>query len=90
MNFSQDAKWKALISKYMSAIPLSGDASGMAEHNISCAPPPRIPVNAAINAKVRAAPSDSRSAARRAVSPSPRDTTLGMQRVLSVMIVGAF
>ena len=37
-SFSQGAKWKALISKYIGTIPLSGDAPAT-EHNTSGAPP---------------------------------------------------
>jgi len=39
-SFSQGAKWKALISKYIATIPLSGDASCAAEQSMSGMPPP--------------------------------------------------
>jgi len=62
INFSQGAKWKALISKYIGTIPLSGDAPGAAEQSISGAPP-RTPVSSAMIAKVGAAARYSQSAA---------------------------
>src|SRR5262245_10239735 len=67
-SFSQGAEWKALISKYIGIIPLSGDVCSAAEHNISCGLPPRTPVSAAMNAKVGVAASDSQSAARKAAA----------------------
>src|SRR5436190_24317219 len=63
ISFSQGAEWKALISKYIGAIPLSGDASCVAEQSISGAPPPRAPVSSAMIAKVGAAARDSQPAA---------------------------
>jgi hypothetical protein len=85
MSFSQGAKWKALISTYIGTIPLGADVCDAAEHNVSCAPPPRMPVSAAMNAKVGVAQSDSRSAAQRAAGLSPRGTTSREQGVLGVM-----
>ena len=38
-SFSQGAEWKAPISKYIGAIPVSGDAFCAAEQNISGRPP---------------------------------------------------
>ena len=52
ISFSQGAGWKALISKYIGTIPLSGDAF---EHNASGDPPPRTAVSSAMIAKVGAA-----------------------------------
>jgi len=63
ISFSQGAGWKALISKYIGTIPLSGDASCAAEQSISGGPPPRTPVNSAMIAKVGAAARHSQSAA---------------------------
>jgi hypothetical protein len=63
ISFSQGAKWKALISKYIGTIPLSGDASCVAEQSISSGPPPRTPVSSAMMAKVGAAARHSQSAA---------------------------
>jgi len=40
INFSQGAKWKAPISKYIAAIPVNGDAFGAATHTIPCMPSP--------------------------------------------------
>jgi hypothetical protein len=63
ISFSQGAEWKALISKYIGTIPLSGDASCAAEQSISGAPPPRTAVSSAMMAKVGAAARHSQSAA---------------------------
>jgi hypothetical protein len=63
INLSQGPRWKALISKYMSSIPVNGDAPGPAEHSISSGPPPGTAVSSAMKAKVGAAASDSQSAA---------------------------
>src|SRR6266403_1224004 len=52
ISFSQGAEWKALISKYIGAIPLSGDASCAAEQSISGGSPPRTLVISAMIAKV--------------------------------------
>jgi hypothetical protein len=49
------AEWKALISKYIGTIPVSGDASCAAEHSIPGMPPSWIPVRSAMIAKVGAA-----------------------------------
>jgi hypothetical protein len=54
ISFSQGAEWKALISKYIGTIPLSGDALTL-EHNASGDPPPRTQVSSAMIAKVGAA-----------------------------------
>jgi hypothetical protein len=48
--FSQGAAWKALISKYIGTIPLSGDAARAAEQSISGGPPP-TPVSSTWNHK---------------------------------------
>src|SRR5258707_1471896 len=56
-------KWTALINKYIKNIPVSGDASCIAEQSISDGPPPRVPVSTAMTAKVGAAASDTHSAA---------------------------
>jgi hypothetical protein len=63
ISFSQGTEWKALISKYIAAIPLSGDAACVAEQRISGAPPPRAPVSSAMIAKVGAAARESQPAA---------------------------
>jgi hypothetical protein len=60
-SFSQGAEWKALISKYIGTIPLSGDASCAAEQSKS-AGPPRTAVSSAMMAKVGAAARHSQSA----------------------------
>jgi hypothetical protein len=44
ISFSHGAEWKALISKYIETIPVSGDASCVAEQSMSGEPPPWIPV----------------------------------------------
>src|ERR1700675_4392773 len=65
ISFSQGAEWKALISKYIGAIPLSGDA---AEQSISGGPPAGTAVSNAMMAKVGAAPRHNQSAAPCAVA----------------------
>jgi hypothetical protein len=62
ISFSQGAEWKALISKYIGTIPLSGDAFWAAEQNISSGPPPGTLVSSAMIAKVGAAARHSQSA----------------------------
>src|SRR3954447_5364966 len=77
--FSQGAEWKALISKYIGTIPLSGEAVCAAEQSTSGAPPP-APVNSAMIAKVGAAARYSQSAVpfvpalpvSRRIAPEPR------------------
>jgi hypothetical protein len=64
ISFSQGDEWKALISKYIEAIPFSGDAACVAEQRISGVPP--MPVNSAMIAKVGVAARHSQSAAPRA------------------------
>src|SRR5262245_49615299 len=66
ISFSQGAEWKALISKYIGTIPLSGDASCAAEQSISGGPPPRMPVSSAMIAKAGAAARHRQSAAPKA------------------------
>jgi hypothetical protein len=63
ISFSQGAEWKALISKYIGVIPLSGDA---AEQSISGGPLAETPLSSAMKAKVGAAARHSQSAAPRA------------------------
>ena len=78
-SFSQGAEWKALISKYIGTIPLSGDALAI-EHNASADPPPRTQVSSAMIAKVGAAARYRKSAAPIAdplpfsqrIAPEPR------------------
>ena len=53
-SFSQGCKWKALISKYIGAIPLSGDTPCTAEQSIAGGCAPKIFVNSAMIAKVGA------------------------------------
>ena len=66
ISFSQGAEWKALISKYIGAIPLSGDA---AEQSISGGPPAGTAVSNAMMAKLGAAARHNQSAAPRAAVP---------------------
>jgi hypothetical protein len=63
ISFSQGAEWKALMSKYIGTIPLSGDASCAAEQSIAGEPLSRTPVSSAMMAKVGAAARHSQSAA---------------------------
>jgi hypothetical protein len=60
ISFSQGAEWKALMSKYIGAIPLIGDA---AEQSISGGPPAGTAVSNAMMAKVGAAARHNQSAA---------------------------
>jgi hypothetical protein len=59
INFSHGATWNTLISKYIMAIPLSGDAPCMTEHSM-CG---RLLVTSAMMAKVGAAVWHKQSAA---------------------------
>jgi hypothetical protein len=68
ISFSQGGEWKALISKYIGIIPLSGEVCSAAEQRISGWPPPRTPVSSAMIANVGAAPRHSQSVARRAAA----------------------
>ena len=68
ISFSQGAEWKALISKYIGTIPLSGDASCAAAQSMSGGPPPGTLVSSAMMAKVGAAARHSQSAAPRAAA----------------------
>jgi hypothetical protein len=69
ISFSQGAEWKALISKYIGTIPLSGDASWAAAQSMSGGPPPSTPVSSAMIAKVGAAARYRKSAAPIAALP---------------------
>jgi hypothetical protein len=69
ISFSHGAEWKALISKYIGAIPVSGDASCAAEQSMSGMAPPWIPVSSAMIARLGAAASDIQSAAPSTASP---------------------
>src|SRR6516225_4999289 len=60
-SFSQGARWNALISAYIAAIPLSGDPCPAAQ---SIAWLPATPVTSAMIAKVGAAASDNQLATR--------------------------
>jgi hypothetical protein len=66
IRFSQGAKWKALISKYIEVIPPSGEECSAVEQRISGWPPPRTPVSSAMIAKVGAAARYSQSDKERA------------------------
>src|SRR5712675_1184423 len=70
ISFSQGAVWKALISRYIGTIPLSGDVPAL-EHHASADPTPRTHVSSAMIAKVGAAARCRKSAAR-AAAPSAR------------------
>src|SRR5260370_870868 len=63
ISFSQGAAGKAVISRYIGPMPVSGDASGAAPQSMARGPPPRTAVSSAITAKVGAAASDRQSAA---------------------------
>jgi hypothetical protein len=83
-SFSQGAEWKALISKYIGTIPLSGDASCAAEQSISGGPPPR---SSAMIAKVGAAARHSQSAAPRAAAlPLPAQAP-AVSRWVAIIVV---
>ena len=61
ISFSQGAEWKALISKYIGTIPLSGDPC-LPKQSISAGPPGRTPVKRAMIAKVGVAARDNQLA----------------------------
>jgi hypothetical protein len=77
ISFSQGAEWKALISRYIGAIPLSGDAPPI-EHNASGDPAPRTPVSSAMIAKVGAAARVRKSTAF--VAAARRPTSAAQER----------
>src|SRR6185369_17932562 len=75
ISFNHGAEWKALISRYIGTIPLSGEA-GAAEQSMSGGPP-TTPVSSAMPAKVGAAarlshPAAPNLAAFRRIGP-PKD-----------------
>jgi hypothetical protein len=71
-SFSHGGKWKALMSKYIGIIPLSGDVCSRAEQTISGCLSPRTPVSSATIAKVGVAAKDSqRSTEHRPVNQAP-------------------
>ena len=74
MSFSQGAKWKALIKRYIGIIPPIGDIPAI-EHNASAGPPPSTPVSSAMIAKVGAAASDSQLTKRKGARVSPLEIT---------------
>jgi hypothetical protein len=55
ISFNHGGEWKALISTYIGTIPVSSDASRVAEHSISCMRFPWIPVSNAMITNVGAA-----------------------------------
>jgi hypothetical protein len=63
ISVSHGTKWKALISRYIGAMPLSGDTPCAAEQSISSDPPPKRLVSKAMIRKVGAAASDIQTAA---------------------------
>jgi hypothetical protein len=70
ISLSQGAEWKALISRYIETIPLSGDGSCVAEQSATDGPPP-TPASSAMIAKVGAAARDRKPAALAATLPLP-------------------
>ncbi len=64
-SFSHGAVWKALMSRYIKAIPSSGDAPCAVGPVIPCEPPLEMAVNSAIVAKAGAAARQTQSAATR-------------------------
>jgi hypothetical protein len=73
VSFSQGAAWKALISQYIAAIPLSGDACCAAAQSMSGGPALEKAISSAMVAKVGAAARHSQLAPRAAM---PRLTLL--------------
>jgi len=67
---SQGAKWKALISRYITVIPLNGDVPCIAMQTMSGWPLKKA-VHVAIKAKVGAAAKPSQPAAPGAAAPLP-------------------
>ena len=72
---SQGAEWKALISQYIAAIPLSGEACCAVAQSMSGGPAPEKAVSSAMMAKVGAADKHSQLAPRTAM---PRLTGLAV------------
>ncbi|MEA2911638.1 MAG: hypothetical protein QOJ15_3719 [Bradyrhizobium sp.] len=67
ISFSQGAAWKALISQYIAAIPLSGEACCTGAQSMSGGPAPGKVVSNAMMAKVGAAAMRSQLAPRAAM-----------------------
>ena len=70
INLSHGAAWKALISRYITVIPLIGDEPCIAMQSMS-GWPLKKPVHSAMNAKVGAAAKRSQPAAPGATRPPP-------------------
>src|SRR5204863_8010375 len=83
-SFSQGARWKALISRYIGVMPLSGDDPA-AEHNASTGPL-STPVSSAMIAKVGEAARYSQSAAVLAI-PLPLSRTVLQPRMVSTLLM---
>jgi hypothetical protein len=66
-NLSHGPRWKAVISRYIATMPVSGDTPCAPAQRMSAAPPPRTDVSSAMSAKVGAAARLSQSAARTAI-----------------------
>src|SRR5579872_1462738 len=69
-SLSHGGVWKALISRYIGAMPPSSDVTGGAGQRIAIAPPPKTPASSAMTAKVGAAARLSQAAAPAARSPA--------------------
>jgi hypothetical protein len=85
-SLSQGAKWKALINKYMGAIPVSGDPPRAAEQITSGMLPPWTAVSSAMIAKVGVAARDSKAAALALVRPRPRAIWESTESIMSEII----
>jgi hypothetical protein len=86
ISFSQGAEWKALISRYIGTIPLSGDAPCAAEQSIFDMLPPSTPASSAMIAKVGAAARDSKQSAL-ALGRSRRCPTSGSTKLVVLEII---
>jgi hypothetical protein len=86
ISFSHGGEWKALISKYIGTIPVSGDASCVAEQSMSGMLPPWTAVSSAMIAKVGVVARDSKQAALALVRFRPRAMSASTESIMSEII----
>ena len=86
ISFSHGGEWKALISKYIGTIPVSGDASCVAEQSMSGMLPPWTAVSSAMIAKVGVVARDSKQAALALVRFRSRAMSASTKSIMSEII----
>jgi hypothetical protein len=86
--FSQGAKWQALISRYIGAMPLNRDIPE-AEHKPSPEPSPRTQVSTAMIAKAGVAARCTNSAAALAVPSSLLRVAVERAATVSIWLICA-